>query len=153
MRARALKGGRGECRVPDAPMVSCKNARGIRHRFTGFHPAFPARWFYGFLRALPGDRAFLPPSARNAKHCRELTPASRRQDHTTSPPAQGLPVQQCLLVHRIRTQRFVTVAKRPSLIGRERGEVVKVICPTAQGEIGAGVTRSVSMCRTDTVRI
>ncbi len=26
------------------------------------HPAFPARWFYGFLRALPGDRAFLSPS-------------------------------------------------------------------------------------------
>ena len=21
------------------------------------HPAFPAQWFYGFLRALPGDRA------------------------------------------------------------------------------------------------
>src|ERR1700722_2190592 len=27
------------------------------------NPAFPAQWFYGFLRALPGDRAFLPPSS------------------------------------------------------------------------------------------
>ena len=26
------------------------------------HPAFPAQWFYGLFRALPGDRAFLPPS-------------------------------------------------------------------------------------------
>jgi hypothetical protein len=26
------------------------------------HPAFPAQWFYGLLRALPGDRALLPPS-------------------------------------------------------------------------------------------
>jgi hypothetical protein len=26
------------------------------HRFTGFNPAFPAQWFYGFLRALLGDR-------------------------------------------------------------------------------------------------
>src|SRR5437870_4736259 len=24
-------------------------------------PAFPARWFYGFLRALPGEAAFLAP--------------------------------------------------------------------------------------------
>jgi len=30
-------------------------------------PAFPARWFYGFLRALPGDRAFLPPSSVRCK--------------------------------------------------------------------------------------
>jgi hypothetical protein len=26
------------------------------------HPAFPAQWFYGLFRALPGDRALLPPS-------------------------------------------------------------------------------------------
>jgi len=25
-------------------------------------PAFPAQWFYGLFRALPGDRALLPPS-------------------------------------------------------------------------------------------
>ena len=30
-----------------------------RHRK---HPAFPTQWFYGLYRALPGDRAFLPPS-------------------------------------------------------------------------------------------
>ena len=24
-------------------------------------PAFPAQWLYGLLRALPGERAFLPP--------------------------------------------------------------------------------------------
>jgi hypothetical protein len=32
----------------------------------------PHNGFNGFLRALPGDRAFLPPSPRNAKHCRDL---------------------------------------------------------------------------------
>src|SRR5277367_5541297 len=51
------------------------------------HPAFLRNGFNGFLRALPGDRALLSPSPRNAKHCRELTPASGRQDHTTSPSA------------------------------------------------------------------
>ena len=30
-------------------------------------PAFPARWFYGFLRALPGDLALLPPSSARCK--------------------------------------------------------------------------------------
>ena len=51
------------------------------------HPAFPAQWFYGFLRALPGDRALLPPSPLRSLLLKNLTPASRRQDHTTSPSA------------------------------------------------------------------
>ena len=56
------------------------------------HPAFPhANGFNGFLRALPGDRAFLPPSpARCESIVAELTPASGRQDHTTSPSAAGV---------------------------------------------------------------
>jgi hypothetical protein len=52
---------------------------------TPVHPAFPAQWFYSLYRALPGDRAFLPPSLRRI--WRSLTPASGRQDHTTSPSA------------------------------------------------------------------
>src|SRR5580700_4508979 len=43
--------------------------------------------FNGFLRALPGDRACLPPSP--ADHSASLTPASGRQDHTTSPSASS----------------------------------------------------------------
>ena len=50
-------------------------------------PGIPARnGFNGFLRTLPGDRAFLSPSLRGLIP-RNLTPASRRQDHTTSPSA------------------------------------------------------------------
>jgi hypothetical protein len=43
----------------------CKmeNTRVSHHRYAEC-PAFPAQWFYGLLRALPGDRAFLPPSSR-----------------------------------------------------------------------------------------
>jgi hypothetical protein len=44
--------------------------------------------FNGFLRALPGDRAFLSPSL--ADNSANLTPASRRQDHTTSPSASRI---------------------------------------------------------------
>ena len=55
-RAHATLEGRGEGRVRAAPAVSC--AKGAKHtsshhRFTGSIPAFPAQWFYDFLRALP----------------------------------------------------------------------------------------------------
>src|SRR6266403_5649515 len=60
-------------------------------------PDIPARnGFNGFLRALPGDRAVLPPSSADRflskpgwadSNSANLTPASGRQDHTTSPYA------------------------------------------------------------------
>ena len=51
---------------------------------SGGDPTFPAQWFYGLLRALPGDRALLPPlPLRTSLLPRNLTPASGRQDHTT----------------------------------------------------------------------
>src|SRR5260370_36202958 len=56
-----------------------------RHGHTGTHPAFPAQWFYGLLRALPGDQALLAPSP--ALLLADLTPALGRQNHTTSPSA------------------------------------------------------------------
>jgi hypothetical protein len=79
--------GRGECRVPVAPAASRveKNTRVDHHGYTG-SPGIPARnGFNGFLRALPGDRACLSPSF--ADRSTTLTPASGRQDHTTSPSA------------------------------------------------------------------
>src|SRR2546423_8432861 len=39
-----------------------KEMRTRAYRFSGNTPAFPAQWFYGLYRALPGERAFLPPS-------------------------------------------------------------------------------------------
>jgi hypothetical protein len=35
---------------------SVVNTRVSHHGHTGKRPAFPAQWFYGLLRALPGDR-------------------------------------------------------------------------------------------------
>src|SRR5665647_193070 len=54
---------------------------------SGGNPTFPAQWLYGLLRALLGDRAFLPPSLTNDSA--SLTPASGRRDHTTSPYASA----------------------------------------------------------------
>src|SRR5881227_2022798 len=54
---------------------------------SGNTPTSPAQWLYGLLRALPGERAFLPPSPLRSSLLKNLAPASRRQDHTTSPYA------------------------------------------------------------------
>jgi hypothetical protein len=47
-------------------------------------PAFPARWFYGFLRALPGVRDVLVTVIGAMQSIvANLTPAKGRQDHTS----------------------------------------------------------------------
>src|SRR5882724_4754143 len=55
-------------------------------------PGIPRAMVYGLLRALPGDRALLPPSP--AGPTASLTPASRCQDHTTWPSAATTPVSR-----------------------------------------------------------
>src|SRR5258708_27655041 len=51
-------------------------------------PGTPRAMVYGLFRALPGDRALLPPSP--ADYSASLTPASGCQDHTTLPSASAL---------------------------------------------------------------
>src|SRR6478752_5478811 len=76
------------------------NTRVSHRRSPGNHPAFPhANGFNGFLRALPGDHACLPPSP--ARLLADLTPASERQDHTTSPSTSSALVLSAIGVHRI----------------------------------------------------
>ena len=85
------------------------------HGHTGNHPAFPAQWFYGLLRALPGDQACLTPSP--ALLLADLTPAMGRRNDTTSPSASALPVKHAARVHRI-PPRVDDVGQRPS-VGRD----------------------------------
>ena len=74
--------------------------------------------FNGFLRALSGDRAFLVtviPGKRQLP--KNLMPASRHQDHTTSPSAKRALVSRAQASIASRTPRFVTIAIRPSCRG------------------------------------
>src|ERR1700716_2392523 len=84
---------------PRYRVQKCTKKRTRAYRFSGGNPAFPAQWFYGLFRALPGDRAFLPPSPTD--YSASLTPASGRQDHTSSPSASAPFVYQRIRVHRI----------------------------------------------------
>jgi hypothetical protein len=93
--------------------------------------------FNGVLRALPGDRACLPPS-RARSSLANLTPASGCQDHTTSPSAL-IPVVRARIgrwnhrVHRIPASRFVTIAHTP--LQAEAGCPRR--CPTEQARLPA----------------
>jgi len=60
------------------------------------------------------SRAFLPPSpARCASIVTDLTPASGRQNHTTSPSAASSLVSWRPRVHRIPHPTFVTIGQTP----------------------------------------
>src|SRR5256886_7028063 len=104
---------------PRVQMVSEAHERS-HHGYTGNRPAFPAQWFYGFLRALPGDQACLTPSP--ALLIADLTPASGRQNHTTSPSASAPFVTRTARVHRI-PPRVDDVAQRPSFGTGQRESV------------------------------
>jgi hypothetical protein len=68
--------------------------------------------FNGVFRALPGDRALLPPSSADGSA--NLTPASGRQDHTTSPSAT-MAFVSCRIASTASRLTSVTIAKRPSV--------------------------------------
>jgi hypothetical protein len=100
-----------------ARSLACKSrkhaSKSPRSRRVARHS--PRNGFNGFLRALPGDRALLPPSPPRSLLPRNLTPASGRQDHTTSPSAS----QRSRQVRNLRPSHpaptSVTIAKRPSV--------------------------------------
>jgi hypothetical protein len=60
-----------------------------------------------------------------------LMPASRHQDHTTSPSAVSALVSSTACVHRI-PPRVDDVAQRPS-VGQDT-RLVELICPTGKAE-------------------
>jgi hypothetical protein len=71
----SIRRGRRESRVRAAPAVSCANMHKKTHtsiQVQRRHPGLPCAMVYGLLRALPGDRAFLPPSSARSFASREL---------------------------------------------------------------------------------
>ena len=84
---------------------------------------FPAQWFYGLLRALPGDQACLTPSP--ALLIADLTPALGRQNDTTWPYA-AVRSSSALTASTASRPAFVTIAKRPSE-GRDRIAIVLIL--------------------------
>jgi hypothetical protein len=89
--------------MPDAfctRRLVCKNAQRSAHesnRYRRSNPAFPAQWFYGLCRALPGDEFVLSPSLADQglaepgwarKNICELGTSNGCRDHTVLPYAR-----------------------------------------------------------------
>ena len=93
------------------------NTRVSHHGYTG-SPGIPARnGFNGFLRALPGDRAFLSPSPADDFHQLERQRRGVRTTRLHRPQYAVRPRKNCTAthyVHRIPHPTSVTIAKRPS---------------------------------------
>src|SRR5580704_1088132 len=107
--------GRGECRAPDAPAASC--ALLVVSMNTSIHsePSENTRhsrtqWFTAYTVLSPVI-GFLVTVA--CKRFANLMPASRHQDHTSSPSAASNARQARRRVHRI-PPRVRDVASRPS---------------------------------------
>src|ERR1700730_13159048 len=108
--------GRREDRVRAAPAVSCANMHKNTHtsiQVQRRHPAFPAQWFTAYFALSPvtGFLATVIPEKRLL--LTNLTPASGRQDHTTSPSASALFVNSASASTASRPA-FRDVAQRPS---------------------------------------
>src|SRR5712671_195398 len=113
-------------------------------------PDVPARnGFNGFLRALLGDRALLPPSPADMflskpgwadLNSANLTPASGRQDHTTSPSAttsfvsspfdRSQAFRQPALQPRCAPNAAASTASRPAFVTI----AIRPLCGTRQRE-------------------
>src|SRR5579872_6118137 len=109
-----------------APAASHANEKSIRVS----HHRSPKRvrhslrdGFNGFLRSLPGDRAFLPPSPAQCQSIvADLIPASGYQNATTSPSAFHAFVLRTTGVHRIPRPTFVTIGQTPLMVSTGRAE-------------------------------
>ncbi len=96
------------------------------------HPGIPCAMVYGLFRALPGDRAWLPPSPAGTP--RKLDASIGRQDHTALPSASVPFVFDTACVHRIPRQRFVTTMIRPSERARD-GEAYRGVSGQTRSDI------------------
>jgi hypothetical protein len=89
-------------------------------------PAFPAQWFYGLYRALPGDRACLPPSPRGMTSAKLDASVGASGPHDFAVREAKRVRQRAACVHRIPRSTSVTIAKRPSRGGGTAGDIVLI---------------------------
>ena len=109
--------GRRECRAHDAPAASRakqKSTRVSHHGHTGIARHSPRNGFNGFLRALPGDRACLPPSPAKVAFRRLDASVGASGPHDFAVRIRRASSLRTISVHRIPPPTSVTIAKRPS---------------------------------------
>jgi hypothetical protein len=99
-----------------ARSLVCENKKAHKHSHhghTGNTRHSPRNGFTAYSALSPGTGLSCPRHRRKSSSA-NLTPASGRQDHTTSPSAVAPLVLRRYHVHRIPHPTSVTIAKRPS---------------------------------------
>ena len=115
--------GRGECRVPVAPAASCAKCRKHTSVVTTVapeHPAFPHAMVLTASFALSPVIGLFCHRRPKKLASENLTPASRRQDHTTSPSASQAHLVKAQPASTASRPASVTIAIRPC-VGRDGG--------------------------------
>jgi hypothetical protein len=112
-----LERGRREDRVRAAPAVS--RAKSEQNTHTSIQvqrkqSGLPCAMVLRLISRSPRRSAFLPPSSLRSLLLKNLMPASRHQNHTTSPSASVPFVLRHSRVHRSPRPTSVTIAIRPS---------------------------------------
>jgi hypothetical protein len=107
---------------------SVESTRVSHHGHTGITRHSPRNGFNGFLRALPGDRALLPPSPRETLLAKLDASVGASGPHDFAVRVRAVRLRR-MRVHRIPRPTSVTTAKRPSC-GHGMAGVLKLICPT-----------------------
>jgi hypothetical protein len=118
--------GRGECRVPAAPAASCAKCwwhTSVATTGPPGSPGIPARnGFNGLCRALPGDRALLPPSSADMACQNPVGPTCLRE-LDASVGASG-PHDFAVRSNRLSSARFVIahgpLRTRPAIPSRAK---------------------------------
>src|ERR1700730_2398498 len=108
--------GAGNAGRPMRPIAACAMVEVERTRVsqvTPESPGIPRAMVYGLFRALPGDRAFLPPSPAKVAF-RELDASVGASGPHVFAVRLSAVRQERIRVHRIPPPTFVTIAKRPS---------------------------------------
>jgi hypothetical protein len=144
--------GRGECRAPDAPAAACAMVESKKHTrqsgHTGITRHSPRNGFNGFLRALLGDRALLPPSSAKTAF-RELDASvGASGPHDFSVRFSTVRYRR-FHVHRIPSR--VRDDREPPLMWDGMAGVMEVIWGKREGKYFCGQdwTASISLIRLD----
>jgi hypothetical protein len=136
--------GRRECRVRVAPVAACAVKKHRRQQLqvhrNNRHSLRDG--FNGVLRALPGDRAFLPPSLarRRMRLCELSASVGAPEPHDFSVRVTLAFVLRNSRVHRIPLPTSVTTAKRPSFRVRDtaddRSDLGSMAIPVGMRQVG-----------------
>ena len=121
--------GAGNAGRPMRPIAACAGVVVERTRVSQVtpakHPAFPAQWFTAYFVLFPAIGLFCHRHRRKLVFA-DLTPASRRQNHTTWPSASSALVSSTVGVHRIPPR--VRDDRDTPLGWDETMRIVKLIC-------------------------